>query len=68
VFLGLNCFVLCKSQNKMKPENNVPLNFRWLETNVRHLVFDFTSVTDLMRQGVFAENSLCYTFTVQIEV
>jgi hypothetical protein len=52
----------------MKPENNVPLNFKWLETNVRHLVFDFTSVTDLMRQGAFAENSLWYTSTVQIEI
>ena len=68
VFLVLDCFVLYKSQNKMKPENNVPLNFKWLETNVRHLVFDFTSITDLMRQGAFAENSLWYTSTVQIEI
>jgi hypothetical protein len=68
VFLVLDCFVLCKSQNDMKPENNVPLNFKWLETNLRHLVFDFTSVTDLIRQGAFAENSLWYTFTVQVEI
>jgi hypothetical protein len=30
VFLDLDCFVLCKSQDKMKQENRVPLNFKWM--------------------------------------
>jgi hypothetical protein len=58
MFLVLDCVVLCKSQNKMKPKNKVPLNFKWVETNLNHPVFDFTSVTNLIRQGAFSENSL----------
>jgi hypothetical protein len=68
VFLVLDCVVLCRSQNNMKTENNVPHNFKWVETNLHHLVFDFTSVTNLIRQGALSENSLWYTSTVKVEI
>jgi hypothetical protein len=51
----------------MKPENKFPLNFKWMETNLHHLVFDFISVTNLTRQGAFSEIFLWYTSTLQVE-
>jgi hypothetical protein len=68
VFLVLDCVVLCKSQDKMKTENKVPLNFKWVETNLHHLAFYFTLVTNLIRQVAFSENSLWYTSTVKVEI
>lgn len=57
VFLILDCFVLCKSQNKMKPENKVPLNFKWMETNFHQLVFDFIQL-HILSHGLFFQKIL----------
>jgi translation initiation factor IF-1 len=68
VFFFFRLFVLCKSQNKMKTENKVPNSFKWLETNLYCLVFDFTSVTNIIREGAFSEISLWNTSTVKVEI
>jgi hypothetical protein len=38
-----------------------------MEANLHHLVFDFTSVRYVIRQGAFSENSLWYLSTVKVE-
>jgi hypothetical protein len=38
-----------------------------METNLQHPVVDFNSVTDLMRQGDYSENSSWYTSAVRVE-
>jgi hypothetical protein len=52
----------------MNTENKVPLIFKWMEANFNHIVFDFTSVTNLIRQGAYSENSVWYISTVKVEM
>jgi hypothetical protein len=52
----------------MHPENEVPLIFKWMEANFNHIVFDFASVTNVIRQGAYSENSVWYTCTVKVEM
>jgi len=38
-----------------------------MEANLHHPVVDFNSVTNLMRQGAYSENSLWYSTRVRVE-
>ena len=38
-----------------------------MEANLHHPVDDFNSVTNLMRQSAYSENSVWYTSTVRVE-
>ena len=62
---GFRFFVLCISQNKRSQKTKVPLIFNRMEANLHHPVFDFISVTNLIRHSAFSENSLWYTSTVK---
>jgi hypothetical protein len=52
VFFVLAC-LYCVNHRIRWIQKKVPLNFKWMETNLHHIVVDFISVTNLIREGVF---------------